>query len=171
VKAFGLVGRSGSGKTSLLVEILPRLIARGIRVSTLKHTHHNFDIDSSGKDSYRHRKSGALEVMLASSSRWVLMHENGNDKEPDLDELMAHMSNVDLLLVEGFKNQAFDKIEVYRPSVGKSPLFKQGLDVVALITDDLTADDLPDVPVLDINDVEAIVGFIVKHCDLMEEDR
>ncbi len=160
MKVFGLVGSSGSGKTTLLVKLIPELKGRGISVSTVKHTHHRFDIDSPGKDSYRHREAVAEEVMLVSSARWVLMHELRDEPEPDMDQLMNHMSKVDLLLVEGFKKLACPKIEVYRSSLGGQPRFVGDPDVVAMASDKPVPNQ--SVPVLDINDVSAIADFIIQ---------
>src|SRR5215213_3376531 len=100
MRIFGLAGWSGSGKTTLLTAVIPELKARGLTVSTIKHAHHEFDIDRPGKDSWRHRQAGASEVMVASSRRWALMHELHDSLEPSLDELAARMTPVDLLLVE-----------------------------------------------------------------------
>ncbi len=106
MKIFGLIGWSGSGKTTLLVRLLPELVARGFRVSTVKHTHHDIDVDKPGKDSYRHREAGATEVVLASPHRWTVMHELRGQPEPDMDILIGRMSAVDLVLVEGFKTRS-----------------------------------------------------------------
>ena len=122
MKIFGLAGWSGSGKTTLLTRLIPNLTGRGISVSTIKHAHHRFDIDTPGKDSYEHRKAGASEVMVTSVDRWALMHENRGKDEPDFDTLVAKMAPVDLLLIEGFKSYPHEKLEVYRTSVGKSLL-------------------------------------------------
>ena len=117
MKIFGLAGWSGSGKTTLVKRLLPELILRGYSVSTVKHAHHNFDIDKPGKDSYEHRRAGATEVMVGSANRWALMHENCSGLEPSLEELVARMSSVDILLVEGFKRERHAKLEIHRPSV------------------------------------------------------
>ncbi|MEX2452091.1 MAG: molybdopterin-guanine dinucleotide biosynthesis protein B [Rhodospirillales bacterium] len=164
MRTFGLVGWSGSGKTTLMVKLLPELIGRGVSVSTMKHTHHDVDIDQPGKDSYEHRRAGAREVMLASGSRWSLVHELGQESEPDLDSLVDLMTPVDLLLVEGFKRQEHDKIEVHRPALGQELLCRQDRNVVAVASDA----PLPDVtlPVLDLNDVGGIADFIMEHCGL-----
>ena len=118
MKIFGLAGWSGSGKTTLVQQLLPVFVARGVTVSTMKHAHHAFDVDKPGKDSYVHREAGATEVLVTSSKRWALMHENRNEPEPDMADLINHMTPVDLLLVEGFKAHAHDKLEIHRPSVG-----------------------------------------------------
>ena len=122
MRIFGLAGWSGSGKTTLMTLLIPELVSRGITVSTLKHAHHSFDVDQPGKDSWRHRQAGAGEVMITSQNRWALMHELRGTPEPSLDELVARMSPVDLLLIEGFKRHPHPKIEIYRPSLGKPPL-------------------------------------------------
>lgn len=159
MKIFGLVGSSGSGKTTLVVKLLAELKSRGLRVSTMKHTHHRFDIDSPGKDSYRHREGGAEEVMLTSSARWVLMHELRGAPEPDVDELIGHMSDVDLLLVEGFKKLLCSKMEIFRPSLDKPLRFVGDPDVVAVASDEPIEE--VSVPVLDLNDIPALADFII----------
>src|SRR5260370_10616248 len=123
MRIFGLAGWSGSGKTTLLAALIPELVARGLSVSTIKHAHHEFDIDQPGKDSWRHRQAGAREVMVASARRWAVMHELRGAPEPSLDELVARMSPVDLLLVEGRKRHPHPKIEVHRPALGKPLLY------------------------------------------------
>jgi molybdopterin-guanine dinucleotide biosynthesis protein B len=160
---FGIAGWSGSGKTTLIKALLPILIGRGLTVSTLKHAHHSFDIDQPGKDSYEHRKAGAAEVMIASANRWALMHELDGAPEPSLAELIRRMSPVDLLLVEGFKWEAHDKLEVHRPGVGKPLLQPDDPYIVAVASDTRLA--LP-VPVLDINDGNGIADFIMRRCQL-----
>ena len=135
MKVFGLAGWSGSGKTTLLVKLIPEFVERGFKVSTLKHAHHNFDIDKPGKDSFEHRQAGASEVMISASNRWALMHENKDDVEPDLEQLLARMSPVDLLLVEGFKWHSHPKMEVYRSIVGKPLLQENDTGIVAVATD------------------------------------
>ncbi|KZD09684.1 molybdopterin-guanine dinucleotide biosynthesis protein B [Oceanibaculum pacificum] len=164
MKIFGIAGWSGSGKTTLMAELLPALVRRGLRVSTVKHAHHAFDVDKPGKDSYRHREAGATEVMISSAARWALMHEHRGDAEPDLAMLIRNMTPVDLLLVEGFKHEGHPKLEVYRPSVGKPPLHASDPMVVAVASDA----ELPDlaVPLLPLNDTEAIARFIVGYCGL-----
>ena len=169
MKIFGLAGWSGSGKTTLVAQLLPVLIARGITVSTMKHAHHAFDVDKPGKDSYVHREAGATEVLVTSARRWALMHENRNAPEPTMDELIRHMSPVDLLLVEGFKAHPHDKLEIHRPSVGKPLLAAEDPYIVAIATDD--PDGIPEKiraarHLLDLNDVPGITGFIVDHCRL-----
>jgi molybdopterin-guanine dinucleotide biosynthesis protein B len=123
MRIFGLAAWSGSGKTTLLTKLLPELTGRGLTVSTVKHAHHAFDLDQPGKDSYRHRASGATEVMIASATRWALLHELRGAIEPELETLVTQMSPVDLLLVEGFKRHAHPKLEIVRLSLGKPLLY------------------------------------------------
>jgi len=119
VKVLGVTGWSGAGKTTLLTKLIPALTGRGLRVSTIKHAHHTFDVDKPGKDSHRHREAGATEVLIGSAARWALMHEIRGDDEPGLEALLGHMTPVDLVLVEGFKSEGHDKIEVHRHGLGK----------------------------------------------------
>lgn len=161
MKIFGLVGRSGSGKTTLMVSLLPALRRRGLRVSTLKQAHPGFDIDKPGKDSFRHREAGAEEVMLVSGTRWALMHEIRDEAEPSLEELVSHMSPIDLLLIEGFHSQGHPAIEVHRPSEGHALIWQPGSDIVAVASDER----LPHlgVPHLDLDDADAIATFMIAH--------
>jgi molybdopterin-guanine dinucleotide biosynthesis protein B len=161
MRLFGIAGYSGAGKTTLLEKLLPRLAACGLRVSVLKHAHHNFDIDRPGKDSFRHRQAGAAEVLLASSARWVLMSELRGAVEPSLAEYAAHFSPCDLVLVEGFKHEAIPRLEVYRRANGKPPLWPGDPHVVAVASDEPPSERGPADPVwLDLNDAEAIARFI-----------
>jgi molybdopterin-guanine dinucleotide biosynthesis protein B len=157
---FGLAGWSGSGKTTLMTAVIPELVARGLSVSTIKHAHHEFDIDRPGKDSWRHRQAGAHEVMVASARRWAVMHELRGAPEPDLDELMARMSPVDLLLVEGWKRHPHPKIEVHRPSLGKTLLYPDDPWVVAIAADEPMATPIPLLPLADAG---AVAVFISAH--------
>lgn len=168
MKVFGLAGWSGSGKTTLLTRLIPALIEQGVSVSTLKHAHHAFDIDQPGKDSHRHREAGAREVLVSSALRWALIHEHRGAPEPGLEELLDRLSPVDLVLVEGFKRHAHDKLEIYRPDLGKQMLCRDDPHVVALATDRPDAVDAP-VPVLPLDDVAAIAAFIVDHCGLRRD--
>ncbi len=167
MKVFGIAGYSGSGKTTLLEKLLPRFVALGLRVSVIKHTHHDFDIDRPGKDSYRHREAGASEVLIASGTRWVLMNELRSAKEPTLEEYLERFSPCDLVLVEGFKQEAIPKLEVYRPAAGKPALWPDNPNVVALAC--AAAEHLPvdlSLPVFDLNDADAIVRFILKSLNM-----
>lgn len=158
---FGITGRSGSGKTHLLARLLPALRARGVRVSTIKHTHHTIDIDKPGKDSFVHREAGASEVMLATPDRWVLQHTQP-DEPFALTDLLARMSPVDLILIEGFHTTVPACLEIYRPSVGKEPLFRTQSNIIAVATDAPDAVPAP-LAALDLNDTEALAAFILER--------
>ena len=157
---FGLAGWSGSGKTTLLAALIPELVGRGVTVSTLKHAHHEFDIDQPGKDSWVHRQAGASEVMVASSRRFALMHELRDAPEPSLGELVSRMAPVDLLLIEGFKREPHPKLEVHRPSVGKPFLYPDDPHIVAITSDAALTAPLP---VLPLADAAAIADFILMR--------
>jgi molybdopterin-guanine dinucleotide biosynthesis adapter protein len=135
MRVIGLAGWSGAGKTTLLRRLIPVLTSRGLRVSTLKHAHHSFDIDQPGKDSWEHRQAGATEVLVASSARWALMRELRNDAEPGLFSLLAHMSPVDLILVEGFKREPHPKIEIHRTANAKPLLHPDDPSIIAIASD------------------------------------
>ena len=160
MKVFGLAGWSGSGKTTLLVKLIPEFVERGFKVSTLKHAHHNFDIDKPGKDSFEHRQAGASEVMISASNRWALMHENKDDVESDLEQLLARMSPVDLLLVEGFKWHSHPKMEVYRSIVGKPLLQENDTGIVAVATDEELLNLT--VPSFNLSEISLIADFILS---------
>ena len=166
MKVFGLAGYSGSGKTTLLEALIPRLNAAGLRVSLIKHAHHRFDIDQPGKDSFRLREAGCSEVLLVSDHRWVLMHELRGAPEPSLEDQIARFSDCDLVLVEGFKHTLIPKLEVHRPSIGKPLIAGSGVEsvVVAVATDEPgVIAQQTNLPILDINDHEAITDFILRH--------
>jgi molybdopterin-guanine dinucleotide biosynthesis adapter protein len=160
MEIFGFAGWSGSGKTTLVEKLIPLFVARGLKVSLIKHAHHSFDVDQPGKDSYRHRHAGCSEVLVTSSKRWVLMHELRGAPEPDFAQLIKRVSPCDLLLVEGFKREKLPKLEVYRASVGESLLHPQDPDIVAVASDQRVDTRLPQ---FDLNDAPGIAGFILKH--------
>ncbi len=161
MKIVGISGWSGNGKTTLLERLIPALISKGYTVSTLKHAHHKFDIDRPGKDSYRHREAGATEVLISSAARWAIMHENRDEEEADLQSLIARMTPVDILLIEGFKKENFPKIEVWRNGVKDEPLYLRDDTVIAVATD---ATDLEtNLPLLDLNDEYKVADFIVDE--------
>lgn len=164
MRVIGLAGWSGAGKTTLIVRLVPELVRRGFRVSTMKHAHHGFDVDQPGKDSYRHREAGATEVLVASERRWALMHENRDDPEPSAAQLMRRMTPVDLLIVEGFKREGQDKLEIHRRETGKPLLYPGDPKIVAVLSDE----PLPGcpLPVIDIDDIAAVADFVVAHCGL-----
>ena len=163
MKVLCLAGWSGSGKTTLLTALLPLLTGRGLRVSTVKHTHHDVDLDRPGKDSFRHRAAGAHEVLVAGGHRWALLHEI-DGPEPPLAELLARLAPVDLVLVEGFKASPFPKLEVFRPALGQPPLWPGRDDILAVASDA----DLPDCdrPVLPLRDPARIAAWALHLCGL-----
>lgn len=163
MKTFGFAGYSGAGKTTLIEQLIPRFKARGLSVSLIKHTHHNFDVDHPGKDSYRHRAAGAGEVLLTCDTRWVLMHELHGQPEPSLQDQLTVLSPCDLVLIEGFKQTTIPKLEVHRPTHGKPPIWTENPSVIAVATD--AEVDCP-LPRLDLNDVDAIAAFILKYLEL-----
>jgi len=165
VKAFGVAGFSGSGKTTLVERLVPELIAKGVRVSVVKHAHHSFDIDRPGKDSYRHRMAGAQEVLVSSQARWALMAELRGAPELTLNEVLAKLSSCDLVLVEGFKREPIPKLEVHRQANGKEWIFPSDPNVVAVATD---AADIPQtaLPRFGLNEFSGIADFILGYLRL-----
>ena len=161
MRIIGLAGWSGSGKTTLIAKLIPRLIARGITVSTLKHAHHGFDLDQPGKDSFFHRTAGATEVIISSAKRWAILHELREQSEWDMAALVGKMSPVDLVLVEGFKRDAFPKLEIHRIANGKPLIHPEDPHIVAVASD--SAVPAARVPVVDLNDIEAIADLLLKH--------
>lgn len=163
MRVIGLGGWSGAGKTTLLTRLIPALVARGLAVSTVKHAHHGFDVDRPGKDSWLHREAGATEVLVGSSNRWALMHELRGASEPDLAALLARLSPVDLVLVEGFKRSSLPKIEVFRAALGKPLLHPGDPAIVALAADPVMSGPLPCVALDDIDAVaEVVLGKAVR---------
>ena len=160
---LGFCAYSGTGKTTLLSQLIPILRNRGIQVGVIKHAHHNFEMDREGKDSFRFRQAGATEVMLASSRRWVLLHENSEEADPDPGELLQRMNldHLDLVLVEGFKHHMLPKIEIHRPSLGRDMMHPDLPGIIALASDETPSDNL-DIPWLDLNHPEKIAEFIFE---------
>jgi molybdopterin-guanine dinucleotide biosynthesis protein B len=167
MRVIGLAGWSGSGKTTLITKVIPVLVGRGLKVATVKHAHHEFDLDRPGKDSWLHREAGACEVVVASSRRWALIHELRGEPEPPLAEILNKISRADLVIVEGFKRHAHPKLEVYRPSVGKPLLHPDDDCIVAIATDE----PLPQapLPVLMLDDIESIAN--VLQAEALPRDR
>ena len=163
MKIFGFAGFSGSGKTTLIEQLIPVLISKGLRVSLIKHAHHDFDIDQPGKDSYRHRKAGCAEVLVASANRWALMHELREETEQTLDTLLTHFSPCDLVLVEGFKKEPIPKLEIFRAANNKPLLYPEDSHIVAIATDGKVVTDLP---ILDINQPHIVADFILNYLEL-----
>lgn len=166
MKMFGFAGYSGAGKTTLIEQLIPRFVARGLKVSMIKHTHHNFDLDKSGKDSFRHREAGAVEVMLVCDQRWVLMHELRGDPEPTFEQQIANLSDCDLLLVEGYKATPIPKLEVHRRANGKPFIWPENDSVMALATPPGDRPGDSPLPWLDLNDHDAIAAFILEKTGL-----
>ena len=160
---FGIAGRSGSGKTTLIVAMLPLLAARGLRVSVVKHSHHDFEMEPPGKDSARFRQAGALEVMVASPFRYAIVHELRDEPESTLQEQLTRLAPADLVLVEGFKQAAIPRIEVYRPALGKPPLHAEDGSFLAVATDAPLEAGLPCLPV---NQPARIADFICSTLGL-----
>jgi molybdopterin-guanine dinucleotide biosynthesis adapter protein len=161
MRMIGLAGWSGAGKTTLLIKVIPLLVARGLTVSTLKHAHHAFDTDQPGKDSHSHRLAGATEVLVGAASRWALVHELRGEREPRLAELLAKLSPVDLVIVEGYKREPHPKLEVYRAANGKPLLHPDDPQIVALATDAAPASAR--IPVVSLDDIEGIADILLKH--------
>lgn len=161
MRIIGLAGWSGSGKTTLITKVIPCLIARGHKVSTLKHAHHGFDVDQPGKDSFFHREAGATEVIVSSAKRFAVLHELRDEPEWNLSALLTKISPVDLVLIEGFKRDEFPKLEVHRAENGKPLLQPDDPHIVAIASDK----KLPEakVPVLDLNDIEAIADLLLER--------
>ncbi|KRE18087.1 molybdopterin-guanine dinucleotide biosynthesis protein MobB [Bosea sp. Root381] len=163
MRVIGLAGWSGAGKTTMLTRLLPELAGRGVSVSTIKHAHHAFDLDTPGKDSYAHREAGAREVLITSERRWALMRELRGEAEATLPELLARLSPVDLVIVEGFKRQPHVKIEIHRSANGKPPLHPGDPSIVAIASDI----GFPEAgrPVVHIDDVAAIADIILARAE------
>lgn len=161
MRIIGLAGWSGSGKTTLITKLIPCLRARGLRVSTLKHAHHGFDLDKPGKDSFVHRESGATEVIISSAKRWAILHELRGEEEWNMVDLVAKMSPVDLVLVEGFKRDAFPKLEVHRTANGKPLLYPDDSHIVAVACDTPLSD--VKIPLVDLNEIDAIADLLLKQ--------
>ena len=163
MKVIGIAGYSGSGKTTLIEKVIPLLVRDGLRVSLIKHAHHEFDLDQPGKDSYRHRHAGCGEVLISSSKRWGLMHELRGESELQLHELLKHLSPCDLVIVEGYKNEPLPKVEVHRRDSTTPLLYPDDPNVVAVATDEPLDTTLPQ---LDVNDAEGVARFIVQYLGL-----
>jgi len=158
MRVIGLAGWSGAGKTTLVTQLVPIFVSRGLKVSTIKHAHKGFDIDLPGKDSHRHRTAGATEVFVASGIRWALVHELREEAEPDLVDIIPKLAPVDLLIVEGFKRHHHPKVEIHRPEVGK-PLLHPDDDYIVAITSNAKLPEAK-VPVIPLEDVEKIADVM-----------
>lgn len=160
MKIYGVTGWKNTGKTTLMERLVAEFVARGLSVSTVKHAHHDTEIDHEGRDSYRHRIAGAREVILSSPRRWAVMHELRDAPEPLLADLLTKLSSVDLVLIEGYKRADHPKIEAYRAAAGRNLLARTNPTIRAVATD--TAIDAIDLPLLDLNDTPAIADFILS---------
>ena len=158
---LGFAAFSGTGKTTLLKQLIPLLAEHGVQVGVIKHAHHNFDIDKPGKDSYELRKAGARQMLVASSRRWALMTETDLDGDPELESLIGRLDpdSIDLVLVEGFKHVPYTRIELHRPALGHPLLYPDDSTIIAVATD--SPIDSGTLPVLDLNNVVAVVEFVL----------
>jgi molybdopterin-guanine dinucleotide biosynthesis adapter protein len=161
MQVFGIVGWKNNGKTTLVERLVAHLTASGHRVSTVKHAHHAVDLDQPGKDSWRHRQAGAHEVVLATARRWAVIHELRDEPEPPLGDLLAKMTPVDLVIVEGFKRFPHPKLEVHRRERGTPLLAAEDRSIVAVASDE----PLPhlDLPRFDLDDVSGVAAFILDR--------
>jgi molybdopterin-guanine dinucleotide biosynthesis protein B len=166
MRIIGLAGFSGSGKTTLAVKAIPRIIGRGLKVATLKHAHHDFEIDQPGKDSHEHRMAGATEVLIGSSRRWAMVHELRKEEEPRLGFLLRKLSPVDLVLIEGYKSEPHPKLEIHRAAIGSPLLAPRDPAIVAIASDVKLPGAL--VPVIDLDDIEAIVDVLISRAVTIE---
>lgn len=164
VPLLGVVAPSGTGKTTLLRAVIPLLSAAGLRIGCIKHTHHPFDIDQPGKDSYLLRKAGASQMLLGSAGRWALMVDTDDEREASLLELVERLdlTQLDLVLVEGFRLENIPKLEVYRSTAATPPLAPGSSQVIALVSKQQPRASFP-VPVLDIDSPQAVADFIHAH--------
>jgi len=158
---LGFAAWSGTGKTTLLRRLIPVLRERGLRLGVLKHAHHAFDVDQPGKDSYELRHAGAERVLVASRRRWALMVESPREDEPTLADALGCLppQGLDLILVEGFKHERFPKLELHRPALGRPLLYPDDPSIVA-VASDAALSPAPALPLLDLNDVQAVAGFV-----------
>ncbi len=165
-KVIGVCGFKNSGKTTLVEKLVRHLTERGIRVSTIKHAHHDFDIDHEGRDSFRHRKAGAAEVAVVSQHRWAIMHELRGDEPPSLDEVLSKLTPCELVIVEGYKRDTHDKIEVRNLELSHAILAGDDPTIVAVAANGKITSS---VPVFDRDDVAALAQFILQHVGLSEK--
>jgi len=168
---LGIAAYSGTGKTTLLTQVIPMLKEQGIKVALVKHAHHNFEPDQPGKDSFELRKAGAEQVLVASHRLWALFREDGEEDEPVLADVVRHLDrrDLDLILVEGFKHENIPKLELVRPRMGLGPMYPSDPNIIAVATDG----ELPEptkLPVLDLNDTKAVAGFIARWVVTPVED-
>lgn len=165
---LGFAAYSGTGKTTLLVRLLPILKGRGLRIAMIKHAHHDFDIDKPGKDSYELRKAGADQMLVASDKRWALMTEIHESKDPRLEDLITllNVDECDLVLVEGFRHVEVEKIELHRPSLKKDLIYPEDKNIIAIASDEKILTN--DLPLLNLNEPREIADFI---CDWFDQEK
>jgi len=165
-RIYGVTGWKNAGKTGLVERLVTEITGRGYSVSTIKHAHHNVDIDEKGRDTYRHRQAGAQEVVLASAGRWALMHELRGAPEPSLAQIVSKLTPVDLVIVEGYKRESHPKIEAFRHESGHARgLLAQELPTIRAVASDTPLDDII-LPVFDLDDTAVIADFILSECGL-----
>ena len=165
MKVFGIVGWKNSGKTTLTERLISNICERGYSVSTIKHAHHSFEVDQEGKDSFRHRVSGARQVLVSSRNRWALISELREETEPDLSALISTLSEVDLVLIEGYKNENHPKIEVHRDEINGPLLAESDETIIAIASDSKSLKVTT--PVTNLNDIDSIARLILKRVDLL----
>jgi len=168
MKIFGIAGYSGSGKTTLIEKLIPLFVAKGLKISLIKHTHHDFEIDRPDKDSHRHRAAGCSEILVTSAFRWALIHELRGEAEPSLEEQVARLSPCDLVLVESFKREAITKLEVHRAGTGKQLLFPQDTNIAAIASDIRVTTALPQ---FTLDQAEKIAEFILQQTGLNQNEQ
>lgn len=161
MNVIGIVGWKNTGKTGLVTRLVSHFTAQGMRVSTIKHAHHSFDVDHPGRDSFRHREAGAAQVIVSSAERMAIMSEHNGAPEPSLDELLDRLDPTDMVIVEGFKTEGHTKIETHRAASGQ-PLLARGDASIRSIASDVPLEYAP-VPVLDLNDTDKIASFILAE--------
>ncbi|HVG51472.1 MAG TPA: molybdopterin-guanine dinucleotide biosynthesis protein B [Xanthobacteraceae bacterium] len=166
MRVIGTAGWSGAGKTTLLIKVIPRMIARGVTVSTVKHAHHEFDVDKPGKDSYEHRLAGASEVLISSVNRYALMHELRGAPEPGVHELLQKLSPVDLVIIEGWKVAHYAKIEVFRREVEKAPLHPDDPWIKGIASDTPFPDS--GLPVVALDDINAVADLMLQKAEPLD---
>jgi len=160
MRVFGFAGWSGSGKTTMIERVIPRLVSLGLKVSLIKHAHHSFDLDQPGKDSHRHRRAGCTEVLVSSGLRWAMMHELRGEAELTLPQTLTRLSPCDLALIEGYKSFPIPKLEIWRESLGKPLLHPQDSHIVAIATDDPGSIAGCSIPIFPLEALDEIATFI-----------
>jgi molybdopterin-guanine dinucleotide biosynthesis protein MobB len=165
VPVIGFAGYSGSGKTTVIRDLIPALKEKGVRPSVIKHAHHDFDIDYPGKDSYELRKAGAGQIIVGSAHRWAMITESGDGREPDLTEFLAQLNllSTDVILVEGFRDISFPKIEIFRTSEARSPFYKHDAYIIAIVSDAALPGD-SEIPVFGPENSADLADFVVDYC-------